>query len=104
MKKVLFTMLTFLVINSVAVNAAEVPCIKNGVASIPVSITGNKENNPTTVGFKESVVLAPGVYRLKYEAVNGFTYKPLVLDRRVKFTNQGFTGDEAKYTLGYPAN
>lgn len=103
MKKLLLVVLTGLVMTS-AVNAAEAPCLKNGVAAIPVSITGNRENNPTVVGFKESVVLTPGNYRLKYDGLNGFAYKPLTLDRRVKFTNLGFTGDEAKYTLEYPAN
>ena len=104
MEKLLMSVLVGLVVNSAAVNAAQVPCLKNGVAAIPVSITGNRENNPTVVKFNEAVVLTPGVYRLKYEAVNGFTYKPLVLDRRVKFTNQGFVNNEAKYTLEYPAN
>lgn len=104
MKKLLMSVLVGLVVNSAAVNAAEVPCLQNGVAAIQVSITGNRENNPTVVGFKESVVLTPGIYRLKYEAVNGFLYKPLVLDQRVKFTNNGLTGNEPTYTLEYPAN
>ncbi len=104
MKKLLMSGMVWLVVNSAAVNAAEVPCLQNGVAAIQVSITGNRENNPTVVGFKESVVLTPGVYRLKYDSLNGFAYRPLFLDRRVKFTNYGFTNHDAKYTLEYPAN
>lgn len=103
MKKLLLVALLG-AINSAAVNAAEVPCLKNGVVGISVSITGSQLHNPTIVEYDKSTVLAPGNYRLTYAAVNGRDIRSLFLDRKMVFTNNGFKGTEPKYKLEYPAN
>lgn len=104
MKKLLMSLVLGLVVNSAALTAAEVPCLKNGVAAISVSITGSQLHNPTIVEYGKSTVLAPGQYRLTYAAMNGRDIRPLFLDRKTVFTNYGFAGTEPKYTLEYPAN
>ena len=90
---------TVLVTNSVL---AETPlCLDNGLAKIPVSITGDRRHNPTVVGYGKSTVLTPGNYRLTYTALNGRDIRPLVLDRPMVFTNNGFKKD-LRYTLSFP--